>query len=300
MARSEAELAGCTFKPNTGKSGSSYHRAQAEAGAAPAPRGFYECRTRLRQAGDTRRATWEHDEDRFGRSQKGDKGGGSPPVLLGAAAMADIADDCGITGAPLPCELPRRSSSSQQVRRADSRGASSIGVSGRRVSSRGGPPLSARGLGQNRARSQDAAPRRAVSADRREAAVPTSANGRQALDGAAHLDSRGACTAPLSLRSLDEAKDATSVADGSVANIRGADEERPALLFVDVNIAPGQPLERITLREGETVAEVAAEFAAKHVLTPALARRLHAMLSEVLEKQIEQQRQQQTNTNFTR
>jgi hypothetical protein len=59
----------------------------------------------------------------------------------------------------------------------------------------------------------------------------------------------------------------------------------PPLLYVDVNIAPNQPPERIVLREGQSVAEVAADFAAKHVLTPALAQRLMGLLSEVLQRQ---------------
>jgi len=77
------------------------------------------------------------------------------------------------------------------------------------------------------------------------------------------------------------------------------------LLFVDVNIAPGQPPERIILREGQSVAEVAAEFAAKHVLTPVLAQRLHALLREVLQRQEQhvqnhQVQQQQTQMQTQR
>merc|ERR1712100_697053 len=59
----------------------------------------------------------------------------------------------------------------------------------------------------------------------------------------------------------------------------------PPLLFVDVNIAPGQPPERIVVHEGQSITEVAADFAAKHVLTPVLAQRLHALLREVLARQ---------------
>jgi len=52
----------------------------------------------------------------------------------------------------------------------------------------------------------------------------------------------------------------------------------PPLFFVDVTLAPGQPPERIVLREGQSITEVAATFAAKHVLTPSLAQRLHTVL----------------------
>lgn len=64
-----------------------------------------------------------------------------------------------------------------------------------------------------------------------------------------------------------------------------AEPESLPLLYVDVNIAPGQPPERIILREGQNVNEVAAEFAAKHVLTPVLAQRLHSLLREVVHRQ---------------
>merc|ERR1719215_202897 len=62
----------------------------------------------------------------------------------------------------------------------------------------------------------------------------------------------------------------------------GEDGMPMPLLYVDVNIAPGQPPERIVLREGQSVNEVAAEFAARHALTPVLAQRLHARMEEVL------------------
>jgi len=81
----------------------------------------------------------------------------------------------------------------------------------------------------------------------------------------------------------------TGAAAGSTAPTPAAAEDEesqpPPLLYVDVNIAPGQPPERIVLREGQSVTEVAADFAAKHVLTPALAQRLHGLLKEVLQKQ---------------
>jgi len=79
---------------------------------------------------------------------------------------------------------------------------------------------------------------------------------------------------------------AGATGSGASAPESGGDEsEKPPLLYVDVNIAPNQPPERIVLREGQSVTEVAADFAAKHVLTPALAQRLHGLLREVLQRQ---------------
>merc|ERR550532_3262768 len=64
-ARSDAEVKGCTFRPNTAKSGRSYHKAQD--GAAPIPRGFYETRERLRTAGEAERLKRQQREDRMAR-----------------------------------------------------------------------------------------------------------------------------------------------------------------------------------------------------------------------------------------
>lgn len=56
----------------------------------------------------------------------------------------------------------------------------------------------------------------------------------------------------------------------------------PPLVYVEVNIAPGKPPERLVLREGQTPAEAAAEFAVMHHLSPQLAQRLHELLKELL------------------
>lgn len=63
------------------------------------------------------------------------------------------------------------------------------------------------------------------------------------------------------------------------------DQEKQPMLYVDVNVTPGQPPERIVLFQGQNISEVAAEFAAKHVLTPAMAQKLHSLLREVVLKQ---------------
>jgi len=57
----------------------------------------------------------------------------------------------------------------------------------------------------------------------------------------------------------------------------------PPIVYVEVNIAPGQPPQRLELHEGQSAAEAAAEFAAKHKLHPQLADRLHTMLRELLD-----------------
>merc|ERR1712139_377627 len=56
----------------------------------------------------------------------------------------------------------------------------------------------------------------------------------------------------------------------------------PPLVYVEVNIEPGKPPERLILREGQTPAEAAAEFAVMHHLSPQLAQRLHEQLKALL------------------
>eukprot|EP00913_Durusdinium_trenchii_P015100 g14161.t1 len=68
-------------------------------------------------------------------------------------------------------------------------------------------------------------------------------------------------------------------------SIQCNDQEKQPMLYVDVNVTPGQPPERIVLFQGQNISEVAAEFAAKHVLTPAMAQKLHSLLREVVLKQ---------------
>ncbi|CAJ1384632.1 unnamed protein product, partial [Effrenium voratum] len=77
-------------------------------------------------------------------------------------------------------------------------------------------------------------------------------------------------------------------AEGAPDNAEGNAEELPddqPMLYVDVNITPGQPPKRIILFQGQSISEVAADFAANHMLTPALAQKLHALLREVALKQ---------------
>lgn len=63
------------------------------------------------------------------------------------------------------------------------------------------------------------------------------------------------------------------------------EEDKQPVLYVDVNVTPGQAPERIVLFQGQNISEVAAEFSAKHVLSPAMAQKLHGLLREVVLKQ---------------
>merc|ERR1719316_1079514 len=62
-ARCQQEIKGCTFKPDTAQSERSYNRAHD--GVAPAPRGFYETRQRLRAANEVMNQKRQQREDRL-------------------------------------------------------------------------------------------------------------------------------------------------------------------------------------------------------------------------------------------
>jgi len=72
------------------------------------------------------------------------------------------------------------------------------------------------------------------------------------------------------------------------AELEGAPHLQPQLqplLFVDVNIAPGQPMQRLCIYEGQSAGDVACEFAARHALAPGMAQRLHKMLDQLMQHQ---------------
>jgi len=75
------------------------------------------------------------------------------------------------------------------------------------------------------------------------------------------------------------------------AGTEGSADE-PPIVFVEVNIAPGRPPEKLVLREGQSPAEAAAEFAVMHRLSPHLAQRLHVLLKELMAKPDAGQRKQ--------
>jgi len=171
------------------------------------------------------------------------------------------------------------------------------------VSSRGVSPASARrpsvhmaspqtgrasSTGAVTARTQRASPpypatqARSKCAERRPAKVPTSsppggaAASRQA---AIRRDSTGTtppATAPV--EPITQSPSAASIPEDS------ADPVAPPLVYVEVNIQPNRPPERLTLHHGQSPAEAAADFAVKHRLAPALAQRLHVLLQDLLSK----------------
>jgi hypothetical protein len=89
-------------------------------------------------------------------------------------------------------------------------------------------------------------------------------------------------------------------ADAGAAAPSGAVAERPPLVYVEVNIAPGRPPERLALRDGQDPAEAAADFAVQHHLAPHLAQRLHVLLQDLLTRPQSLQSQSATEPIATR
>jgi len=272
-ARSKNEVKDCTFKPDTGKSERSYHRAHD--GAAPVPRGFYESRQRVRAAVEVQAHKSRQKEDRLSKiTQPGVSTSSPSSVPLSSPAigehllhpLAPVAEDArlqDVVRAPGP-GVKSKSPRPPGGRQAGGAG----GRSAEQARPRGASPAA------------DARQAQRGTPNLREAFLPPR---RDAAPAAAPGGSEDAgSTVPASPQSATAGGPAT----GSQSSPELADgAEPPPLLYVDVNIAPNQPPERIVLREGQSVTEVAADFAAKHVLTPALAQRLHALLREVLQRQ---------------
>jgi len=319
-ARSNAEVRDCTFRPDTAKSERSYHRTHESAPAA-VPRGFYETRQRLRNASEVERQKRKQREDRLAKPAPAVNHGACGVAGANTSTTAPIASvgrlgdfsHASTAGSPLPslAEDPimehRRSMSPKTawgppgsgLRTANrSRSTGGHGHSPRGLSPRGSSPrgLSPRGeVGQEQHRIHGTAGTRThsqpgVASPEKFLGAPEAAASSNSAD-AGGITGKGFAT-HAAIEGADigggVAAESGSTGVGAAAvPIAAAQEEGlpPPLLYVDVNIAPGQPPERIVLREGQSVNEVAAEFAARHVLTPVLAQRLHALLKEVLQRQ---------------
>jgi len=401
-ARSDAEVKGCTFRPDTAKSGRSYHKAQ---DAAPVPRGFYETRERLRNAGEAERLKRQQREDRMARigcvgGSTSNMGGAAPATAQqevaptaqshtttagqGDAHGAFVADESTLNGGASTAEnylgrsgsLGRSRSASATVQppplleeelpppaldeqhdwpapqgqvppgqeelqmplhrtpsnpkhavppllpqpaehraepraepqtsqraepRVEPRAASSprlAAVLGRQRPPKGSTSVSPSRSGNlQQAAGRQQQPGRPV---QRGAAQSRARSSSQSLNGAAPRQAaatqqRGSPAAGTpSPRACS--RDSNTVGVG--ARRQKDKEEGPMaapLLFVDVNISPGQAPEQIVLREGQSVEEVASEFAKRHGLAPSLRQRLQSLLTEVLQRREQQQQQQRVN-----
>lgn len=293
LARSENEIRGCTFRPDTGRSERSYNRTNE--GAAPVPRGFYETRQRLRAANELQTQKRQQKEDRMSKiKQLGqvDLSKTASPQNSGLTTQSTLSD-LSPRGAPLP---PVAEDSRLQERPLSSRGGTSMRSPRTEFTSR----PSGRVLGE---RSRMASP-----GNRVKSISPRGDSSQRASSGSAHRKPAGASPEPAPREAWGDGvgsnrSEGGNKADAPLAQFgssEGAPKDKntgasldddglpPPLLYVDVNISPSKPPERIVLREGQSVAEVTADFAAKHALNSNLAQRLYALLTEVASQRQEQ------------
>lgn len=297
-----AEIRDCTFRPNTSQSVRSYHRSHES--QTSVPRGFYESRQRLRAANEVRGQRYQQKEDRMAKllpttpyhevhSLLGPSGGTSVPSsplprgsspprgaldTSTASALSTLAEDqSGIRrrsaspkSAGLGSNLRQRAASIRNGVPASS----SRGATGRRTSEE---------AGASRPRSQPAGRAKTSQRPADKEVISTEPTPDEAATPSVSSRPGG----------LLQGNPGTGVPNFGNPEAEDVQELPAPVLFVDVNITPGQPPERIVLREGHSVNEVAAEFAAKHMLTPVLAQRLHTLLKEVVQRQEQQQGIQQ-------
>eukprot|EP00928_Gymnodinium_smaydae_P024121 TRINITY_DN19625_c0_g1_i1.p1 TRINITY_DN19625_c0_g1~~TRINITY_DN19625_c0_g1_i1.p1 ORF type:complete len:1178 (+),score=277.23 TRINITY_DN19625_c0_g1_i1:61-3594(+) len=330
-ALASAEAAECTFRPNTARSVKSYKNGQEP--SAPAPRGFYESRQRMRVANEAARLKQEQRENRLARVVPAETSGRAPvqpmaPAPEEIAVARGRAEGARGGGARSPMRTASRSpapSGGGGVALRSPRAGSAGPTTNRRAVAGGASaagaqrPLTARGAARTPMRTGASPSRQGVaSPDLGDATTSTSRRGPSpcppaaasapapnaaaaavaAAAAAATASAQAAAPMPLSVPRPRAEASARSQSElpqdaygqGAPATTAADDEasrkdEPPPLLYVDVNVAPGKPLERIVLREGQSVSDVAAEFASKHVLTPVLAQRLHGLLNEVLQRQ---------------
>mmetsp|Transcript_56191 Transcript_56191/g.100096 ORF Transcript_56191/g.100096 Transcript_56191/m.100096 type:complete len:970 (-) Transcript_56191:54-2963(-) len=300
-ARSGAEVRNCTFRPNTEKSVRSYTRSSEQPNVVP--RGFYESRQRLRAAHEARKEQLYQREERMAKlapqqpqsQMLGPAGGmstssvpGSPGMQLG---LSELSHGSVSSVLPTVAEEGRRRSVSPRINTGKVTRQRSAGAT---RSPRPGigrlqpPPRSS--SQPPAAKPAPVAPAQPQSQDDIPASNDSlrSGGGSEGTLVAPALD--GAGSPPPVLVPAPNAEVAQEAAEVTPPAAQ-EEEDPPPVLYVDVNIAPGQPPERIILREGQSISEVAADFAAKHVLTPVLAQRLHSLLREVVQRQEEQAKQ---------
>jgi len=287
-ARSDAEAAQCTFRPDTAKSGRSYKSSQES--AKPLPRGYNETLERLRAGSEMGMVKRQFLNDRMARvtpcagvgakSAAGGSGGRlpspraatSPDTRLGARRQSPPKSACG--------PGPATAASRPQAQPRGTRG--SPGPS----PSRGGPAAPRSPRAPPPAASSATTLRKSAICEHTAHKVEEPANCPEATGLAERLAANNAAANGFAESNGDKAQmDASKVVNDDDA---GEDGLPPVLIFVDVNIVPDKAPERIALREGQSVNEVATEFAARHMLSPVMAQRLCAMLQEVLQRQEQQ------------
>eukprot|EP00929_Paragymnodinium_shiwhaense_P002721 TRINITY_DN10300_c0_g1_i2.p1 TRINITY_DN10300_c0_g1~~TRINITY_DN10300_c0_g1_i2.p1 ORF type:complete len:829 (-),score=208.05 TRINITY_DN10300_c0_g1_i2:66-2552(-) len=233
------ELEECTFRPDTAKSARSYYKT---AGApAQYPRGFHECRQRLRHGNACRAEAERMRNDRLGRLKSPERSvkDGSTETLPSRSHSSFSSSEVS--------KLLKLSALDAPYGAADGRTLFSPDLASplAAVVEEGEEPVD-------------------LSADagcnnRRSSSVSTTAR-QQAL--------RLQAPPP---RPILGSRDVLPTSAADKGNV---------VLNVEVRVRPSSPPRVLEMREGETTAEAAADFAARHALPPQMAQKLYEMLDQ--------------------
>lgn len=238
------------------------------------PRGFYECQNRLRAAGEAERQKWQQREDRMSRLGPITQSPGRRTVAVTSVQLP--AEDSGLASHSITLDGKEPSTWASAEDHPDEqlddfacRQSEPLPPVVEEYGDQGLEPLDADGSWN----ATDDYWSSAAIGETSDTLIPR--EGSKVTRMSNTLPGHG--SSDTSRESHDpQFEDSWGDIDESV---------QAPLLYVDVNIGPGLPPERIVLREGQSINEVAANFAAKHVLTPTLAQRLHSLLKDVLQQQ---------------
>jgi len=292
--KQKAEIKDCTFRPNTARSGKSYQNVQRKEEATARgltsvqmPRGFQEVRQRLRAANEVRGLQRMCQEDRLGRLQPLD-----PPMSARTDQRNALASSASSNFHPMPRASLRNSITAPTVssaRRHSSASATAVGgiSSGRAtqgIRTRSTSPPASSG---------------SVVAGRRGGSQPPSQRQVRRIQNSSQPEAHSE-QAPQAQLPLPGPKTPTDPVQGGSGPLPETSESQPPaarpLLYVDVNIAPDRPMERLVLLEGQTVGEVTRDFTARHGLNASMGQRLHRMLDQLLSDQRQSQQQEAVHT----
>lgn len=249
QARMDREIQECTFQPNVGRSIRTFTWAQDVAASQDAPRGFYQTRQRLLSAGDELRQKRQQENDRMATpSPTQPMQPESVRVRVQSSYMADTLE----LDSPLPTVAEEVSSKRKAAMRWDSVRSSSARNKTSAPRAASAEPLTRKPASVRKGTFFGLYPRQRSTSptQRRQEKVPlrekTSAPAAASTVASSVTNSEGV-PGTSAIGPTAEAEHAVSDAGVNPA-------AKPPLLFVDVNIAPGRPPERIVLQRASLLA----------------------------------------------
>jgi len=265
--RTVEEFEECTFRPDTAKSERSYMR-HGSTRSRTTPRGFDECKQRMRRAFAGHAQQKRLLDDRF------------LPIDTSSLASEHAPGERETPRTPTRREQPPLSARAPPTARKPRGGAGPAAGGLASAPTAASPPThrSVRGGG----RRVQKPPQGAVAIDGNGPSQPSARRVPSPAPGTAADAAARRPPNPL-LGELATPKPQYEEEEGEEARFLG-EPARPPLLYVEVNIVPGEPPERLVLRAGQSSIEAAADFAVRHHLSPILAQKLHSNLKQLLAK----------------